>query len=80
MSHLQGLKVVRGPDWMWSEQDGGQGNVGTVYVDASEIDQMMLRPRMVSVIWESGLKAQYRTGPKGSHDLRVSISITLFFY
>lgn len=79
MSHLQGLKVVRGPDWMWGDQDGGEGNVGTVYIDGSEIDQKLLRPRMVSVVWESGLKAQYRVGPKGSHDLRVSVSIPPFF-
>jgi len=79
MSHLEGLKVVRGPDWMWGDQDGGQGNVGTVYIDRSDLDQKLLRPRMVSVIWESGLKAQYRAGPQGSHDLRVSICITLFF-
>ncbi len=80
MAHLQGLKVVRGPDWMWSGQDGGEGNVGTVYNDDSEIEQKMLRPRMVSVVWESGLKAQYRAGPKGSHDLRVSVGINTFCF
>ena len=25
-----GLRVVRGPDWPWGDQDGGEGHVGTV--------------------------------------------------
>ena len=25
-----GLRVVPGPDWLWGDQDGGEGNVGTV--------------------------------------------------
>ena len=27
---LEGLRVVRGPDWKWGDQDGGEGCVGTV--------------------------------------------------
>jgi E3 ubiquitin-protein ligase mind-bomb len=27
---LAGLRVVRGPDWIWDTQDGGEGFVGTV--------------------------------------------------
>jgi hypothetical protein len=27
---LVGLRVVRGPDWEWDTQDGGEGFVGTV--------------------------------------------------
>jgi E3 ubiquitin-protein ligase mind-bomb len=27
---LVGLRVVRGPDWGWDTQDGGEGCVGTV--------------------------------------------------
>lgn len=27
---LVGSRVVRGPDWQWGDQDGGQGHVGTV--------------------------------------------------
>jgi len=26
----EGLRVVRGPDWKWGDQDGGEGSVGTV--------------------------------------------------
>ena len=25
-----GIRVVRGPDWKWQNQDGGPGNLGTV--------------------------------------------------
>ena len=25
-----GVRVVRGPDWQWGDQDGGPGHVGTV--------------------------------------------------
>ena len=27
---MKGLRVVRGPDWTWGDQDGGEGHVGTV--------------------------------------------------
>ena len=25
-----GTRVVRGPDWRWEDQDGGEGSVGTI--------------------------------------------------
>ena len=27
-----GTRVVRGPDWKWGKQDGGEGHVGTVRI------------------------------------------------
>lgn len=30
MVGLEGLRVVRGPNWKWGDQDGGEGGVGTV--------------------------------------------------
>ena len=27
---MEGLRVVRGPDWKWGDQDGGEGCAGTV--------------------------------------------------
>ena len=30
MEPVLGLRVVRGPDWEWGDQDGGEGFVGTV--------------------------------------------------
>lgn len=70
MSFLEGLRVVRGPDWKWGDQDGGQGYAGTViHTPESEIKEFGLRT--VTVVWDSGIKSQYRAGPKGAHDLRV---------
>ena len=34
---LEGVKVVRGPDWKWSDQDGGEGHIGVVYIDEGEV-------------------------------------------
>ena len=30
MNVVPGLRVVRGPDWEWGQQDGGASHVGTV--------------------------------------------------
>ena len=74
MAHLNGVRVVRGPDWKYGDQDGGEGCTGTVNVDEHlPKETSMLRPNMVSVIWDTGVKAEYRVGPQGSYDLRVSI-------
>ena len=74
MANLVGVKVVRGPDWIWMDQDGGEGHIGTIFDDEADTNQKLLRPQTVSVQWESGLKAQYRAGSQGYHDLRVSIT------
>ena len=59
-----GLRVVRGPDWKWGEQDGGEGNVGTV-VRLGQDD------KRVFVYWDSGKQGNYRAGRSGKFDLRV---------
>ena len=69
MTSLIGLRVVRGPDWKWGDQDGGEGFTGTV----TNITPPGLLSRCVIVVWDSGLKGHYRAGPKGSYDLRVNI-------
>lgn len=69
MSPLKGVRVVRGPDWRYGDQDGGEGHAGTV-IDSSDLNY--LGPKTVTVIWDTGVKALYRTGPEGSYDLRVS--------
>lgn len=63
-----GLRVVRGPDWCWGDQDGGEGCVGTVV--------MMERPESadggaVMVQWDCGLRCWYRCGAEGKFDLCV---------
>ena len=56
-----GSRVVRGPDWKWGKQDGGEGHVGTVRSFESHDE--------VLVVWDNGTAANYRCA---SHfDLRV---------
>lgn len=47
-----GQRVIRGPDWKWGKQDGGEGHVGTVrsFESAEE----------VVVVWDNGTAANYR--------------------
>ena len=56
-----GARVVRGADWKWGKQDGGDGHVGTVrnFESAEE----------VVVVWDNGTAANYRCS--GAYDLRV---------
>lgn len=49
-----GYRVVRGPDWKWSKQDGGDGHMGTVRSFESEEE--------VLVLWDNGTAANYRCG------------------
>jgi len=56
-----GCRVVRGPDWKWSKQDGGEGHVGTVRSFESYEE--------VVVVWDNGVGANYRCS--GSFDLRI---------
>ena len=58
-----GLRVVRGPDWEWGDQDGGEGFVGTVA--SLEEDG-----GMVIVQWDMGQRCRYRCG-QDKFDLRV---------
>ena len=64
-----GLRVVRGPDWEWGEQDGGEGCVGTV----AEVDEAVNVDggRPVVVQWDYGERCRYRCGVEGKYDLRV---------
>ena len=73
MSSFVGLRVVRGPDWRWDEQDGGEGNVGTVISSTPSSES---KPGTVTVVWDSGLQGEYQGGPDGHHDLRVCLLLT----
>uniref|UniRef100_A0A0V0J875 MIB/HERC2 domain-containing protein n=1 Tax=Schistocephalus solidus TaxID=70667 RepID=A0A0V0J875_SCHSO len=57
-----GCRVVRGPDWKWRNQDGGEGHVGS-------LRRFEARGEAV-VLWDSGIVANYRCGALG-FDLRV---------
>ena len=65
-----GLRVVRGPDWCWRDQDGEEGYVGTV-VDIGDQSGSTALDKSVVVRWDSGVKANYRVGYDGKDDLRV---------
>lgn len=56
-----GARVVRGPDWKWGKQDGGEGHIGTVRNFES--------PEEVVVVWDNGTAANYRCA--GAYDLRM---------
>ncbi len=69
-----GSRVVRGPDWKWGKQDGGDGHVGTLRSFES--------PEEVLVVWDNGTAANYRCG--SYFDLRIldsaSAGIKVFLY
>ena len=59
-----GLRVVRGPDWQYADDDDGEGSVGTVQSYREKKD-------WVVVVWDTGRRGNYRVGESGKHDLRV---------
>ncbi|XP_034027817.1 E3 ubiquitin-protein ligase MIB2 isoform X2 [Thalassophryne amazonica] len=76
---FQGVKVVRGPDWDWGNQDGGEGKVGKV-VDIRGWDTESGRS-VASVTWANGTTNVYRMGHKGKVDLKyVTDGQGGFFY
>lgn len=63
MEPLQGLRVVRGPDWKWGEHDGGEGHLGTV---------VGVEPQLATVQWDvRESRYTYRSGRDGKYDLRA---------
>ncbi|XP_055984403.1 E3 ubiquitin-protein ligase MIB2 isoform X1 [Sorex fumeus] len=63
-----GMRVVRGVDWMWGQQDGGEGLVGTV-VELGRHGSPSTPDRTVVVQWDHGIRTNYRAGYQGAHDL-----------
>ena len=73
-----GLRVVRGPDWKWDDQDGGEGHAGTVveiggFSKAGEDKESHPpSPRGTVILqWDTGLRTNYRVGHQNAYDLRV---------
>jgi E3 ubiquitin-protein ligase mind-bomb len=65
-----GLRVVRGVDWQWADQDGGEGHVGTI-VEIGGQGSNKSPAQTVVVQWDSGIRCNYRAGYQGKDDLRV---------
>lgn len=59
-----GVRVTRGNDWKWGNQDGGRGNVGHV-IDVSRATGV------AKVRWPNGNVNSYRNGAEMAHDLRI---------
>lgn len=68
-----GLRIVRGPDWVWGNQDGGEGFVGTVCeIGKPGTASLVGSPdKTVVVQWDNGTRTNYRVGYLGKYDLRV---------
>ncbi|XP_031846434.1 E3 ubiquitin-protein ligase mind bomb 2 isoform X2 [Nomia melanderi] len=76
-----GLRVVRGQDWEWDDQDGGEGHAGTVVEigkppsfgnSASSPNPSDRTPdKTVIVEWDHGSRSNYRIGYQGAYDLLV---------
>ncbi|XP_052701639.1 uncharacterized protein LOC128178484 [Crassostrea angulata] len=58
-----GCLVQRGPDWKWFDQDGGEGNIGSVYRVKDD--------KTVHVRWPNGKKSNYRFGYDGNYDVSL---------
>lgn len=63
-----GSKVVRGPDWEWNDQDGGEGKTGRV-MEIRGWDNESCRS-VANVSWVTGSTNVYRLGHKGNVDLK----------
>ena len=68
--NLLGTRVVRGQDWEWGNQDGGEGFVGTV-AQVGKDKKSLATAQLVYVQWDCGGKHDYRAGIEKKHDLRV---------
>lgn len=74
--HIVGLRVVRGPNWKWNEQDGGEGFVGTV-VEVGKAGSPTSPDKTVVVQWDGGNRTNYRTGYLDAYDLHVFDNATV---
>ncbi|XP_075045926.1 E3 ubiquitin-protein ligase MIB2 isoform X2 [Mixophyes fleayi] len=63
-----GMRVVRGVDWKWANQDNGEGSMGTV-VEIGRQGSPTTPDKTVVVQWDHGTRTNYRTGFQGSYDL-----------
>ncbi|XP_016115244.1 E3 ubiquitin-protein ligase MIB2-like isoform X2 [Sinocyclocheilus grahami] len=63
-----GMRVVRGLDWKWGNQDEGEGHMGTV-VEIGRQGSTTTPDKTVVVQWDSGTRTNYRTGYQSAYDL-----------
>lgn len=60
-----GTRVIRGKDWSWGDQDGGEGNVGVV-IDIKDL--------VAKVVWDNSIRSYtyYSIGFEGRYDLYLA--------
>uniref|UniRef100_UPI00358FD0BB E3 ubiquitin-protein ligase MIB2 isoform X2 n=1 Tax=Myxine glutinosa TaxID=7769 RepID=UPI00358FD0BB len=63
-----GVRIVRGPDWNWGNQDGGEGHAGTV-VEIGHEGSPTTPAGTVVIQWDMGTRTNYRTSYEGAYDL-----------
>lgn len=73
---MVGYRVVRGPDWRWNDQDGGEGNLGTV-VEVGKSGSNTSPEKTVIVQWDNGARTNYRMGYHGAYDLLIYDNATV---
>ncbi|KAK3611376.1 hypothetical protein CHS0354_036573 [Potamilus streckersoni] len=66
-----GVRVVRGPDWKFGDQDGGEGHLGSVVDLCTDDDNEYYPAQTAVVIWDNGEKNVYRAGLDKQYDLRL---------
>ena len=76
MTLSPGLRVVRGPDWQWEEQDGGRGHAGTV-ISFGRTGPDDSPRNTANVRWDRGLRGDYRMGFGDAFDLRILDNATV---
>ncbi|XP_058984296.1 E3 ubiquitin-protein ligase MIB2-like isoform X2 [Musca domestica] len=65
-----GIRVVRGPNWIWQNQDEGEGHVGTV-CEIGRLGSVHSPENTVVVNWDSGHRTNYRVGYQNQYDLII---------
>lgn len=73
-----GARVIRGPDWEWGQQDGGDGRTGRV-MEIRGWDNESCRS-VANVSWSSGSTNVYRLGHKGNVDLKYVLPASGGYY
>jgi hypothetical protein len=68
MKQAIGQRVVRGPNWEWSDQDGGVGNEG-ICIEGG-------RGGWTKVKWDKGGTSSCKNGIDGAYDLAPAPSLT----
>jgi hypothetical protein len=66
-----GARVVRTPNWQWSNQDGGDGCVGTLRA---------IHNTDVIVVWDTGTAANYRMCDLRVYDTAIAGMLGMFIY